>query len=137
MAATFQSCESIQAAIAGWSCETPACFARVREAHAQGIVHRDMKPENVFVTGDLGAPTAKVIDFGNSRVDDSPGGGLTRTILALPRIYINGGAMIALLKNAAIELEDSFSNFKKFCTSVTILPGVKEVPPEQQAQPPK
>ena len=54
---------------------------------------------------------------------------------AVKRLYINGGARIALLKNAAIEQEDIFSNFKKFSTSVTILPGVKEVPPDQQ--PPK
>jgi serine/threonine-protein kinase len=49
-------------------------------AHAKGVVHRDMKPENVFLTGDLGRPNAKVIDFGISKVDDGPAGkALTRT----------------------------------------------------------
>ena len=49
-------------------------------AHAKGVVHRDMKPENVFLTGDLARPTAKVIDFGISKVDDGPAGkALTRT----------------------------------------------------------
>ncbi|HEY7405516.1 MAG TPA: hypothetical protein VIB39_18460 [Candidatus Angelobacter sp.] len=60
---------------------------------------------------------------------------INNELWAIKRLYINGGARIALLKNAAIEQEDTFSNYKKFSTSITILPGVKEVPQEQQ--PPK
>jgi hypothetical protein len=56
---------------------------------------------------------------------------------ALQRLYINGSARIALLKNEIAEQEDVFSNFKKFSSTITILPGMKEVPPEQQTQPPK
>jgi len=47
------------------------------------------------------------------------------------RFYINGGARLGLVKNEAIEQEDTFSNYKKFVTSSRILPGVKEARPEQ------
>jgi serine/threonine protein kinase len=48
-------------------------------AHARSVVHRDLKPENIFLTGDIAAPTAKVIDFGISRLDDRGGPSLTKT----------------------------------------------------------
>lgn len=44
-----------------------ACEA-LAEAHAKGIVHRDVKPENLFVAeGPGGAPLLKVLDFGISK----------------------------------------------------------------------
>ncbi|HEU4417084.1 MAG TPA: hypothetical protein VFT65_20010 [Candidatus Angelobacter sp.] len=61
---------------------------------------------------------------------------LNNEVWLVRRFYINGGARIALLKNEAIEQEDVFSNYKKFSSSVTILPGVREVPPEEKSQPP-
>ena len=57
---------------------------------------------------------------------------LNDEVWLLRRLYINGGARIALLKNEAIEQEDTFSNYKKFSSTFTILPGVREVPPEEK-----
>src|SRR5262245_15521862 len=39
------------------------------EAHGHGFVHRDVKPENLFLTHDRsGAPRVKVLDFGITKV---------------------------------------------------------------------
>jgi len=62
---------------------------------------------------------------------------INNELWALKRLDIDGSARIALLKNEVMEQEDVFSNFKKFSTAVTILPGVKEVPAEQKPEPPK
>jgi serine/threonine-protein kinase len=48
-------------------------------AHAHQIVHRDMKPENVFLQEQDGGIAVKVIDFGISKVGEGGNQNLTKT----------------------------------------------------------
>jgi eukaryotic-like serine/threonine-protein kinase len=59
-----------------------ACSA-IAEAHSVGVIHRDLKPGNLFVTTKSnGAPCIKVLDFGLSKLeplDEGPRAPLTQS----------------------------------------------------------
>jgi eukaryotic-like serine/threonine-protein kinase len=53
--------------------------------HAAGIVHRDLKPENIFLSaGQVGAPFAKLLDFGISRPREASALTETGTLVGTP-----------------------------------------------------
>ncbi|MDO9015699.1 MAG: serine/threonine-protein kinase [Deltaproteobacteria bacterium] len=57
-------------------------------AHGLGVVHRDMKPENVFLLrSNEGREVVKIVDFGIAQMKDSAGGENTRKLTRTGMIF--------------------------------------------------
>ncbi len=56
----------------------PVCDV-LEQAHSQGLVHRDIKPDNIFLHMQNGVEIVKVVDFGIAKLISSNGPELTAT----------------------------------------------------------
>lgn len=48
-----------------------AACASLAEAHGAGVVHRDLKPDNIYLASDAGEEQVKVLDFGFAKLLDA------------------------------------------------------------------
>lgn len=80
-----------------------AVIAGVMDAHAEGIIHRDIKPDNVFLTRDRrGRQVPKVVDFGIARlVEEGQARAKTQTSAVIGTVQYLAPELLDGAKNAS------------------------------------
>jgi serine/threonine-protein kinase len=78
----------------------------LEHAHGQGVVHRDLTPQNILLAGTDRAPAAKICDFGLAKAFDQAGlSGLTRTGMTAGKPRFMPRQQVVNFKNAQPEVD--------------------------------
>lgn len=95
-------------------------------AHRGGVVHRDVKPSNILVTGD--GTTVKLLDFGVAHINDADPSALDRTqvgqLLGTPR-YMSPEQTLGLPVDARSDLFSLGAVFYEMVTGKPAFPGLE------------
>ncbi|MRR13298.1 serine/threonine protein kinase, partial [bacterium] len=89
-------------------------------AHEQGIVHRDVKPENLMVADVAGRPTVKIIDLGVARRADQEG--LTTTGIFVGKLRYASPEQLGALKRGE-EIDGRSDVYSLGCVLYHLLTG--------------
>lgn len=114
--------------------------AALDEAHRQGIVHRDIKPDNIVVCDSPSGQRVKVLDFGIAKLRDVAASALTQTgnVMGTPYYMspeqclgeeIDGRSDIYSLGIVLYEILTGVVPFKSPSVTAVIVQHVNQAPP--------